>query len=387
MKNLIFINQDVGPLSIDIINSFVNKNIKVLLYTGKITKTYATINKNVKIRKLISYKRSNIFFRIFTWLTFFLQTQYFLMFDLKKESKLYLVTNPPILPFISLFFKNKFYLHVFDVYPDVLLTLSFITKQSFLYKILSFLNKKTYSNAINIFVPSKHMGQMLNRYVDSKKMIIHSWWSNTDFIKPVKRENNIFIKKYNLENKLVIMYSGNLGLSHNIESILDLASIYKDNKNIKFIIIGDGPKKRFVDNFYKKNKLDNLLVLPFQSKDILPYSLTSSDISIVTLDKNASMSSIPSKTYYILAAGSALLTISDNKSELSNMIDDYKIGVNYDHDNKDKIIHFIDKCSSDKVFLNQLKKNSRIASKNYSINNAEIFSETINKHYENTPFK
>ena len=91
MKNIIFINQDVGPLSIDIINSFINKKFNVLLYTGKITKTYASLNKNVKIRKLISYKRSYIFSRIFTWIFFYFQVIFFLIFDLKKESKLYLV--------------------------------------------------------------------------------------------------------------------------------------------------------------------------------------------------------------------------------------------------------------------------------------------------------
>ena len=387
MKNIIFINQDVGPLSIDIINSFINKKFNVLLYTGKITKTYASLNKNVKIRKLIPYKRSYIFSRIFTWIVFYFQVIFFLIFDLKKESKLYLVTNPPILPFLSFFFKNKFYVHVFDVYPNVLLTLPFISKNSFIYKIFSFLNKKIYYKAKNIFVPSKNMAQMVEKYVDANKIIIHSWWSNTEFIKPIKRENNLFIKKYNLENKLVIMYSGNLGLSHDIEAILELALIYKNNKKIKFVIIGEGPKKSLVDDFYQKNRLDNLLVLPFQSKDVLPFSLTSSDISIVTLDKNASMSSIPSKTYYILSAGSALLTISDNKSELSEMVNYFKIGINYDNNNKNEIINFIDKCYNNKVFLKQLKKNSRNASKNFSIDNSQIFSDTINHHYENTSFK
>ena len=69
------------------------------------------------------------------------------------------------------------------------------------------------------------------------------------------------------------------------------------------------------------------------------------------------------------------------------MVNYFKIGINYDNHNKNEIINFIDKCSYNKVFLKQLKKNSRNASKNFSIDNSQIFSDTINHHYENTSFK
>ena len=77
------------------------------------------------------------------------------------------------------------------------------------------------------------------------------------------------------------MYSGNLGLTHNIEKILNTALKLKEVNDIKFVVIGEGPKKNIVDNFALKNQLKNLLVLPYQDEETLPYSLSAGDISIV----------------------------------------------------------------------------------------------------------
>ena len=73
-KKIIFINQETGPLLIDIINVFAKENFNIILYTGKVIETYAKLDKNIKIKKFITYKKQNNLIRLFTWFIFFLQT-------------------------------------------------------------------------------------------------------------------------------------------------------------------------------------------------------------------------------------------------------------------------------------------------------------------------
>ena len=381
---IIFINQVTGPLLIDILNAYDKKDCELILYTGLITKTYAGLSDNIKVRKLCSYRRNNNFSRLLTWLVFFFQTIFLLICDLKPSTRIYFSSNPPFITFISYLFKNKYDIHVYDVYPDALLASSFITKNSFIFKWFSNLNKLVYSKAENIFTPSIGMKNMLKEYVAESKIIVIPWWADTDYIKPIKKDVNIFISKHNLNNKFIVMYSGNFGFTHNIEKFLDTALFFKYNSDIMFVIIGDGPKKSIVDNFMLQNTLNNLLILPFQDEKMLPYSLTASDISVVLdsfsyHDKNVSTASIPSKTYYLMSAGSAILAVADKDSELSRLINTYDIGItDYNQDNH-QMIEFINYCFKNQQALLKYKKNSRETSKLFTKKNAELIYQSMFK--------
>ena len=138
MERIIFINQETGPLLIDMVNVFAKKNVEVFLYTGEVIKTYAELDNKVKIRGLRRYKKNNNFIRIITWSVFFFQALIFLILDLKKDTKVWISSNPPFAPWLNLFFSNITYVHVYDVYPNALLALPYIKKESFIYRMFLF---------------------------------------------------------------------------------------------------------------------------------------------------------------------------------------------------------------------------------------------------------
>ena len=47
------------------------ENFNIILYTGKVIETYAKLDKNIKIKKFITYKKQNNLIRLFTWFIFF----------------------------------------------------------------------------------------------------------------------------------------------------------------------------------------------------------------------------------------------------------------------------------------------------------------------------
>jgi len=385
MKRIIFVNQVTGPLMIDMINVFVEKKYKVILYTGKIEKTTRDLDARVKVRKLCLYRKDNNLKRLLTWILFSLQSLICLMYDLNKTTKIYFSSNPPFIPFMALVFKNTSYVHIYDVYPNALLALPYVTKNSIVYRLFLYFNKKAFKKAERVFTPSLGMKKMLIRSTSDKKIKIIPWWADTEFIKPVEKVKNRFIVKHNLEDKFIVMYSGNFGLTHNIEKILNTALTLKADNNIKFVIIGDGPKKKIVDLFEKKHNLKNLLVLPFQGEKMLPYSLSAGDISVVldsfsSDEDGESTASIPSKTYYLMSAGSAIYAESDSTSELNRLINMNDLGMCDNTQDINKFLKFIKVCRSDKKLLNKFQENSRLASLNFTRKNASLLYKEVDKN-------
>ena len=382
MKRIIFINQVTGPLMIDMLNVFIEKKCDVILYTGEISKTSDDLHGKVKVRKLISYKKDNNFKRVFTWISFSVQVLMCLMYDLDKNTRIYLSSNPPMATWITLLFKNKSYIHIYDVYPNALLALKYITTRSIVYKLFLYLNNKSFTKTRKVFTPSLGMKNMLITSVAEEKIKIIPWWADTEFIKPIEKIKNTFISKYELEGKFVVMYSGNFGLTHNIEKVLDTALFLKNEHNIQFIIIGNGPKKKVVDLFQKKHNLRNLLVLPFQNERTLPYSLAASNLSIVldsfsSNDGGGSTASIPSKTYYLMAAGAAIYAESDNTSELHWLINKYDLGLCDSSRAIQKFSEFILYCRDNEEIFRKYQKNSRQASLNFTKENASLLYNEI----------
>lgn len=379
---IIFVNQVTGPLLIDIINVFLKNNCEVILYTGRIEKTYADFYKSFKIRYLKNYKRNNSFNRIISWFFFFFQVFFYLIIDLNKKTKIYFSSNPPFIYFLNILFTNKSIIHIYDVYPDALLASKFITNKSLIYRLYSYLNSISFKKSEIVLTPSNGMKVMLSKYINKEKIEIVNWWANTDFIKPINKKSNKFLKKNKIDDKFIVLYSGNFGFTHNIEKILNAALELRLNNNIVFLLIGGGPKKSIVDNFQKKYKLNNLKILPFQDSKTLPYSIASGDISVV-LDSfskgnsKVSTASIPSKTYYLMASGSAIYAECDDVSELKMLIDKYEIGISEANKEILGFVNFIKYCESNKSKLDLFKSNSRKTSLNFTPKNAETLFNII----------
>ena len=118
-SNIILINQVTGPLFIDIANEYAKEYSNVVLITGVIESTYAKINNKINIVYKTRYRRKNAILRISTWLLFFIQVNWFILFNKSKFDKALIVTNPPLMPFVGsyLFSKNNinFEILVYDV--------------------------------------------------------------------------------------------------------------------------------------------------------------------------------------------------------------------------------------------------------------------------------
>ena len=375
----IFIVQVTRQLTIDIINHFSEKGKKVILLTGIVESNYSELNPNVQVKYLNKHTAVSTARRLLSWFIFTGLSFFYVLFKSRKYH-LILITTPPFIVFLGSFFnrirKQQFHLVIWDLYPDVLVKMKILKERSFPIKCWAKANIDCFKRAGNLFTLGEHLSAAISQYTEKKPIIIPNW-SNTDFIKPIPKNENLFLHKYNLEDKFIVMYSGNLGLTHNIEAIIETAEKMTGNTMIQFIIIGDGAKKDKIIKWAKDKNLLNIMFLPYQDKQMLPFSLSSADIGIVTLDEGAENVSVPSKTYYLLAAGVSMLAFASKNSELGNLVKKHHCGAIFENPDAEEVARYIRELAFDKNKLDSYKENSREASFCYTPKNAELYYDFI----------
>lgn len=218
------------------------------------------------------------------------------------------------------------------------------------------------------------MCKALEKYVESDKIDLVPLWTNNVFLKPIKKEDNLFVKKYKLEGKFIVLYSGNFGYSHQVDLLVELASKIKKN-NVMFVMIGGGAMEMEIKRKVKSNQMDNCLILPWQEVDMLPYSLSSADLSVVTLSEKAASVAIPSKIFNYMSVGSPILGITAKGSDLEKLIVNYKMGKSFQPCQLDEILQFIEALSAHQAMVSEYRIKSLQASEFHTSKNTELITQ------------
>jgi len=370
-KKIVIINQDSGYLMIDIANAFVTKGFDVHLITGRFVERNNLLNEKIKVTKIIRYQRDSTLKRLGTWLIGFVQILFLIIFRHRKK-KLLLVSNPPFATLIPLLTNNPFSLLIYDVYPDALVEYKILNSDSYIIKSWKKANKRVFKKARHLYTLNEAMKSVLGKYTNLEKVKVIPIWTDNTFLKPILKNKNTFIKENDLEDKFIIQYSGNLGKTHNIEKLLDVAEILKEEPFF-FLIIGGGEKFILMESEIERRKLKNTRLLPWQPTKTLPESLAAADIGVVTLGVEASGLSIPSKVYNLMSVGVPILSIADKSSALAALVEDNKIGENFEIKDVANMANFILKIQKSKSKREKYAQNSLYLSKEYTPENAFNF--------------
>ncbi|HEY6563269.1 MAG TPA: glycosyltransferase, partial [Pirellulaceae bacterium] len=151
-------------------------------------------------------------------------------------------------------------------------------------------------------------------------------WADATRFHPRPRTENSFAERHAIGDALVIMYSGNMGLGHDLESMWQAARELVHEPGLRFFFIGDGPKWKWLSRQLAAEPLPNTLLLPWQTEDILPDSLAAADVALVSLEPELTGLAVPSKAYYFLSSGVPLIGICDEHCELAELITDFGCG-------------------------------------------------------------
>ena len=367
MKNIVIINQTTGYLTEDIAEAYVKEDFQVTLLSSQFTKNELFLP--YKVIHITPYDRSSILKRIKSWWNAYQEIKKYLN-KIDKKTKILYFSNPPFSYFASKKLKNPFSIVLYDLYPDAL---NNIPCPEFIKKYWAAQNKKIFPKADKIYTLSEGMKKEIENYCEANKIKVIPLWVNQENPVIVPENENKFLLENGIKNKFIILYSGNMGLTHNLEPLIEVARQLKDNKEIMFVFIGEGGKKQKLIELSQSYGLENCRFYPYLPEEDLKYSLSGADIGVVSVSKDTANISVPSKTFNLLSYHIPILALSPEASEINALITKYGCGKVFNGQDIYIIKDWILKCVKEKDYFINLRKKSFEASKDFTKENAKQF--------------
>ena len=331
-----------GQLMTDLCETLVKKGHEITViagqsyYSNNDKKGFFLHRQNYKSIEIIrgngsTFSKRFLLFRIINLSCYFLNAFIAGFLIHKKPNLIVAGTDPPVLGLIGIFFaklyKAKFIYYCQDIYPDVGIVTGKLTNP-ILNFLLNQINMLSFKMADKIVCIGEYMkNRIASKGIDESKITIIHNWADTKVLYPVSEDKNPFIEKYNLKKHFTIMYSGNIGLTQNLEKIIEVAKYFKAEPKIRFLLIGEGASKSDLQELIIKYDLSNVELLPYQPKEELKYSLSAPDIHLIPFEKGLSGIMVPSKVYNILSCGKPYIGWIERNSEINSIASKFKCGI------------------------------------------------------------
>ncbi len=370
-RKIVVINQASNYLTVGFCNAFAARFQSVSLVTGSIHVQGEELDKSIEITSINKWIERPASKKFLSYILACVKI-YWLLLTKYRKHEVFFVSIPPMGYLLNLIVSNRFSILVWDVYPDVF-KITGMKENHILYRVWSSLNKKSFKKAYRLFTIGNKMADLLEVYISRSKIIIQPIWSIFQANERVSKADNPFIKEHNLQDKFIIQYSGNIGLTHKVEIVVELAELLKDNSNIIFQIIGRGPRVPALQKMVEEKNLPNCVFLPFQSDAMFPFSLSAADLGIVILDELTSKGSVPSKSYNLMSYGIPSLYIAGEDSELNDYAATYKAAKCYTERELDDAKNFILDLANNKEKWQSMSANALETSKLFRRDNADKF--------------
>ena len=277
---------------------------------------------------LPSVNRSNLGARLFQFIAFQVRVT---LAGLYRDYDVLLTHTPALEVWLPYFYFSKLrhkpvIYSVHDMYPDVGIELG-IFRNSLVIMIVAWLESYCLKRAKKVRILSKSFApNLLKRGATKSKLALIYDWVDTEAVRLLSRKNG-FALEYDLINRFVVLYTGNIGLVQGLDTVIEAASLVASDSEICFAFVGDGAGRNVLVEKTRQLGLTNVRFISYQPRERMPEVFSTADISLVTLRKGTGFGALPSKTYQILASGRPVIASVDEGSDTWNLIARAKAGL------------------------------------------------------------
>lgn len=250
----------------------------------------------------------------------------------KDIDLIYVASTPPtqgaLAALVKKFKRLPFVYNLQDIFPDSLAGTGLAKKGGLLWKIGRAIENFTYRNADKIIVISQDFKKnIMAKGVPEDKIVVVYNWVDQNAVKDIPRSENKLFAMYDLDpSKFYITYNGNIGLTQNMDMLLEVAKSLEANDNIRFVLVGNGAYLEQVKHIVKEREIDNVYILPFQPYEDISHVFSLGDVSLVISKPGVGENSVPSKTWSIMSASRPVLANFD-ENELKTIIEENNCGI------------------------------------------------------------
>lgn len=290
--------------------------------------------RNIRIRRhgiTADYKKS-LWRRAVHYACFMLGATWDL-WRLRRSDFIIAVTNPPFTPvwlwFLQRLFLGRYQLVLHDIYPDGLVAVGRLQAGRLTDRLWRTANHRAFQAADKIVVLGRDMTELLKSEYDvsPEKIEYIPHWSTFQAHEPLEVDKSEIVRQLQLRGKFIVQYSGNMGLWHDMECIVQAAHQLRKQEQIHFILIGDGVRKLKAQQSAERLHLQNMTWLPFQPQEHLHHSLAGCHLALISQRAGLQGVAVPCKLYGILASGRGILAMVPKGSEIDLVVREEQCGI------------------------------------------------------------
>ena len=282
----------------------------------------------------------------------------------KDIDLIYVASTPPtqgaLAALVKKFKRVPFVYNLQDIFPDSLAGTDLAKKGGMLWKIGRVIENFTYRNADKIIVISEDFKKnIMAKGVPEEKIVVVYNWVDQNAVMDIPRSENKLFDKYGLDrSKFYITYNGNIGLTQNMDMLLEVAKALEANEDIQFVLVGNGAYLEQVQQIIKDRNIGNVTLIPFQPYEDISHVFSLGDVSLVISKPGVGANSVPSKTWSIMSASRPVLANFD-ENELKTIIERNNCGIFTKAGDKVAFTDALLKLYNDRELCREMGKNGR----------------------------
>lgn len=289
-----------------------------------------TLN-GVRIVRVWSYisPRKSFWRRVFNFATFSFMALWGGLLEARPE--VLLSYSPPLPLGIAAWLTSRlkrvpWVLRVEDLYPEAAIAAGVLRSRRAA-AFFEWLERFLYQRADHIsLISDGFQRNLVRKRVTPGKLSVIPVWADPAEVCPSPKAN-AFRRENDLDGSFVVMYAGNLGYASAVEDVVAAAELLSTRSDISFVFVGEGVKKATLQIVAQDRQLRQVKFLPFQPRDRFPEMMAAADVSLVTLNRDSSGTSLPSKTFSIMASGRPIVAVTPPDSEIAHLVNAAGCGV------------------------------------------------------------
>ena len=227
----------------------------------------------------------------------------------------------PLVLLGAAFAGSKTVLHMQDLEVDAAFAVGHLGNYSWLRTLATAFERWVIGSFSQVITISDRMASKIEQKgVQRSKIAVVRNWVDLDSIKPLERESSYRSELQIRSNDFTVLYSGNLGRKQGLEVLLRAVEHLADQRNIRFVIAGEGPAKARIQS--QSGSLPNLHVLPFQPAERMSEFLGLANLHVLPQEASMADLVLPSKLGGMLASGRPIVIMTDPGTEMMNFVED-----------------------------------------------------------------
>jgi colanic acid biosynthesis glycosyl transferase WcaI len=340
----------VGQHIADVAAAMARRGWRVVVYTAgrgyddpSIRYPWRETRDGVDVRRLplSSFGKSGIAIRLLAQSLFLIQAMVRGLLT-RRLAVVLVSTSPPFAGFAGCVYRwlrgVPFAWWVMDLNPDQMVMLGKIGPRSLPARVFDWINRRTLHAARDVIVLDRFIGERVLRKVDvAAKMHVIPPWAPEEMMEPVPHETNPFRARHGLEDRFVVMYSGNHALTAPLDTLVEAARRLPDDR-LRFLFIGGGQRKPAIDAWIAREHPSHVMSLPYQPFAEIRHSLSAADVHVVSLADEAVGIVHPCKIYGALACGRPVIVLSPRESYAADILRQHDVGWLIEHGDVDGLV-------------------------------------------------